>query len=102
MAPIRARDDKPTIELGDIRFAVRPLRRLSGHTPVRQIGPLASKGVRNARIDAGLCRSEINRRVGRIVRAIKWAVGAEIAPPSGHHRTTTAFRPPSPPAGADV
>lgn len=36
-------------------------------------------------IDAGLCRNEVNKRTGRIVRAFKRAVGEELIPPSVHH-----------------
>src|SRR5262249_42207593 len=79
------KNGKPTVEPGNIRLAVRPLRQLYGHTQARNFGPLALKAVRQAMIDAGHCRSAINRRVGRIVRAFKWAVGEEIIPPSLHH-----------------
>jgi integrase len=36
-------------------------------------------------IDTGLCRNEVNKRTGRIVRLFKWAVGEGIVPPSIHH-----------------
>jgi integrase len=78
------KNGKPTIEPGNIRLAIRPLRQIYGHTPARDFGPLGFKAVRKAMIDAGLCRSEINRRVGRIVLAFKWAVSEEIVPPSVH------------------
>ena len=47
-------------------------------------------------IDSGLCRSDINRRVGRIVRAIKWAVSEEIVPPAFTMRSRRS------PASAEV
>jgi integrase len=78
------KNGKPTVEPGNIRLAIRPLRQLYGHTPARDFGPLGLKAVRKAMIDAGLCRSEINRRIGRVVRAFKWAVSEEIIPPSVH------------------
>jgi integrase len=74
----------PTSEPRNIRLAVRPLRRLHGHVLARDIGPLVLKAVRQAMIDSGLCRTEINKRVRRIVRAFKWAVSEEIVPPSVH------------------
>jgi integrase len=40
-------------------------------------------------IDSGLCRSEINRRIGRVVRAFKWAVSEELVPPSVHQALQT-------------
>jgi integrase len=45
-------------------------------------------------IRAGNCRSEINRRVGRIVRMFKWAVSEELVPPSVYEalRTVSGLR----------
>jgi integrase len=76
---------KPTSEAANIALAFRPLRRLYGHTIAKEFGPLALKAVRQALIDSGLCRNEVNRRVRIIVRAFKWAVGEEMIPPSVHH-----------------
>jgi integrase len=75
----------PTKEPSNIRLAVRPLLKLYGHTPAREFGPLALKAVREAMIEADICRSEVNRRVGRIVRLFKWAVENELVPASVHH-----------------
>jgi hypothetical protein len=36
-------------------------------------------------IDSGLCRNEVNKRTGRIVRLIKWAVGEGMIPAPVHH-----------------
>lgn len=80
---------KPTVEPGNIRLAVRPLRQLYGHTPARDFGPLGLKAVRQAMVDSGLCRLEINRRVGRIVRLFKWAVSEELLPPTVHQALQT-------------
>ena len=63
----------------------RPVRQLYGHTLARDFGPLALKTVRQALIDSGLCRNEVNKRTGKIKRAFKWAVSEEIAPPSVYH-----------------
>jgi len=76
---------KPTTEPVNIRLALRHLRKTYGHTPARDFGPLKLKTVRQVMIDSGLCRNEINKRVRRIVRVFKWAVGEEIVPPSVHH-----------------
>jgi integrase len=76
---------KPTSELPCIRVSVRPLRRLYGETMARDFGPLQLKAVRQAFIDSGLCRNEVNKRTGRIVRLFKWAVGETMVPPSLHH-----------------
>lgn len=79
------KNGKPTTEPVNIRLALRPLRRLYGHTLARSFGPLALKAVRQVMIATGLCRSEVNKRVRHVLRAFKWAVGEEIVPPSIHH-----------------
>ncbi len=79
------KNGRPTKEPGLLRLSYRLLRERYGHTFARDFGPLALKAVREARIAAGLSRSEINRRVGRIVRAFKWATENELVPPSVHH-----------------
>jgi integrase len=77
--------DRPTTESASIRLSLRPLRQLYGHTLARDFGPLALKAVRRAMIDSGLCRNEVNKRTGRVVRAFKWAAENEMVPPSVHH-----------------
>jgi integrase len=83
------KDGRPTVEPGNIRLAVRPLRQLHGHTLAREFGPLALKAVRAAMAGAGICRTEINRRIGRIVWLFKWAVSEEMIPPSVHQALRT-------------
>jgi integrase len=80
---------QPTVEPGNIRLAVRPLRQLYGHTLTQDFGPVALKAVRGAMVEADICRSEINRRIGRIVRLFKWAVSEEMVPPSVHQALQT-------------
>jgi integrase len=79
------KNGQPTDEPANIRLAIRPLRRLYGHTLAREFGPLRLKTVREALIESGLCRNEVNKRVGKIVRAFKWGVGEEMIPSSVHH-----------------
>lgn len=76
---------KPTTETACIRVSIRPLRQLYGDTPAKDFGPLQLKAVRQAMIDSGLCRNEVNKRTGRIVRLFNWAVGEGMVPPSLHH-----------------
>ncbi|WP_240911487.1 tyrosine-type recombinase/integrase [Paludisphaera soli] len=83
------KNGKPTVEPGNIRLAGRPLRQLYGQTPAREFGPVALKAVRGAMAEADICRSEINRRIGRIVRVFKWAVSEEMVPPSVHQALQT-------------
>ena len=88
------KNGKPTTEAECIRYSVRPLRKLYGHTPVKDFGPLALKAVREEMVKSGLCRNECNKRTGRIVRLFKWAVSEELAPASVHHalRAVTGLR----------
>lgn len=79
------KDGKPTRELENIRHAVRPLRRLYGHTLARDFGPLALKSLRASMVEAGLCRNEVNKRIGKIARVFRWAVENELVPASVHH-----------------
>jgi integrase len=103
-------DGTPTGELGNLRDALRPLRKLYGHTPARDFGPLALRAVRadmvkqpvvkrlkvtdpatgKARweervIRNGLARGVVNARINRIRRVFKWAVSMELVPPSVLH-----------------
>jgi hypothetical protein len=79
------KNDAPTGEADNIRYAVRPLRRLYGHTLAKEFGPLALKAVRQAMIQSGLCRNEVNRRTRHVVRVFGWAVENELIPSSVHH-----------------
>lgn len=62
----------------NIRFAVRPLAKLCGHTVAGAFGPIALKTVRDAMIRENICRNEVNKRIGRIVRLFKWGVENEL------------------------
>jgi integrase len=75
----------PTTEVEAVRASLRPLRQLYGGTPAGEFGPLKLKAVRQAMIDSGLCRNEVNKRTGRVVRCFKWGVENELVPPSVHH-----------------
>lgn len=100
-------DGRPTGELSDYKYSLRPLRELYGHTPARDFGPLALKAVREAMVRQpvthkvkvmdpasgevreeikvlrqGLSRKLINQRIGRIRRMFRWAVENELVPPS--------------------
>ena len=80
----RKTDGSPGGELDNLRLALRPLRMLYGGTPARDFGPMALKGVRRAMIDSGLCRRTVNQRIGRMVRAFRWAVENELVEPALH------------------
>jgi integrase len=87
----RHTDGTPTSELDNYRLSLRPLRELFGRLLAADFSPLKLKAVRQKMIVAGLCRTEINRRVGRVVRLFRWSVGEELVP-EGVHRALTAVR----------
>jgi integrase len=78
-------DGAATSEVGCILEAIRPLRRLYGHTLARDFGPLALKAVRVAMVELGWARTTVNGAVGRIRRLFRWAIANELAPPSVYH-----------------
>jgi 2-keto-4-pentenoate hydratase len=79
------KNNQATAEPGNIRLALRPLHALYGSTVAAEFGPLALKTVRQAYIDAGLCRNEFNKRTRHIVRLFNWAMSDELVPPPVHH-----------------
>jgi integrase len=99
----RRPDGTATHELEDYRLTLRPLKRLYGHTPAKDFGPLALKAVRQAMISGSwlkpeekekyqkrgkpmeLSRGVANQRIGRLRRLFKWAVENELVPPTVYH-----------------
>ena len=79
------KDSKPTETLTGIRTALRPLRQLYGSTPAADFGPKSLKVVRHHLINAGLSRGVINKRIGQIKTAFKWAVAEELVSPLVYH-----------------
>jgi integrase len=79
------KDGQPTSEVGNIKLALRPLKRLYGSTPAAEFGSVALKMVRQAMVESGICRGEVNKRTRHVVRAFKWGVSEELVPPSVHH-----------------
>src|SRR5882724_419724 len=71
-------DGKPTREVDNLRDASRPLRKLYGHTPARDFGPLGLRAIQQEMINNGLCRRVINDRIKRIRRMFRWAASVEL------------------------
>jgi len=65
------KNGKVTGEVDNIRHALKILRRLYGSTEAAEFSPLSLKAVRDAYVAADLCRNEVNRRTGIVVRAFK-------------------------------
>lgn len=75
------KNGKPTSELDCLRSALRPLRRMHGHTPVDSFGPVALQAVRVAMIEKGWARKSINKHVSRIRSVFRWGVANELVKP---------------------
>lgn len=76
----RHKDGSPTSEVGCMRHALRPLVQLHGRCRVREFTPIKLKAARQAMIDAGLCRTNINRQVHRIRQVFNWGVEHSYVP----------------------
>lgn len=74
------KNGKPTREISNIKYAMVPLVELHGETRVAEFGPLGLKAVQVKMIESGICRRQINSRIGKIKRMFKWAVSEEKAP----------------------
>ncbi len=72
-------------ELDNIRDAVKPVKELFAELPAVKFGPRALRAVRQKMIGAGLCRRNINYRIGRIKRVFKWAASEELLPGEVFH-----------------
>lgn len=78
----RRPDGTQTQEVGEFKRVASHLRRLYGHTPIVEFGPLALKAVREQFLAAGWCRNVVNARTNRIRHILKWAAGEELVPGS--------------------
>jgi integrase len=86
----RGADGKPTQELENLHEALKPLRRLYGHTLARDFGPLALRALRDTMVRSGwLARTTINSRINRVRRAFKWAASVEMIPATVHEALRT-------------
>ena len=74
------KNGQPTWEQANIRQALRPVKELFGLSPAVQFGPRALKAVREWMIQAGRSRNVINKDIGRVRRAFRWAVENELLP----------------------
>jgi site-specific recombinase XerD len=76
----RTADGNPSPELDDMRYALRSLRALYGHTPAAKFGPLALRTVQEHMAKSGLSRGVVNDRTSRIKRVFRWAASFEVLP----------------------
>lgn len=94
-------------DLANLKDALRPLKRLYGHTPAREFGPKALKALRLALVRGdwlthqekehrhhhnrplGMSRRYLNRHLHRIRRLFAWAESEELVPAGTHHALLT-------------
>ena len=62
------KNGEPTNEVNAIRSALRNIVNLYRKSPAREFGPKRLKTVRQAMVEAGYYRTNINKLVGRIKR----------------------------------
>jgi integrase len=80
---------QPSAELENIRTALKPVRRLYGHTKASAFGPLALRAVQENLVKAGLSRGVVNARLNRARRVFKWGVSRELIPSSVYESLRT-------------
>jgi len=78
-------DGTPTSEVANHQQALRLLKALYADTKAADFGPLKLKAVRQAMVDKGWCRDTVNKAVGRLRNAFRWATENELIPPSVYH-----------------
>lgn len=77
------KNGEPTSEQPLIRYVVRDLKALYGHTNAIDFGPLALKAIRQTWMDSGrFSRGTINSHTRRVVRIFRWAASEEMIPAS--------------------
>lgn len=77
------KNGKLTDEVACIKSAVRSLVELYPDLPANDFGPIALKAVRQRMIDGGtMCRSFINKSIGRIRRMFRHGVEHELIEPA--------------------
>lgn len=78
-------DGRPTSEQDNIRQALRPLRRLYGHTQAARFDGLALDALRQHRAEAGYARTRINKDCSRVKAMFKWASARKLVPTAVWH-----------------
>lgn len=91
----RNADGTPTGQAAGVRFALRHLMTMYGHTQASDFGLLALKAVRGALIESGNSRKTVNLRVGLVRQFFKWCVAEELIPSSVYEalRTVPGLQP---------
>jgi integrase len=85
----RSENGESSLELENIRTALKPLRRLYEQTQAGAFGPLALRAIQEEMVKAGLSRGVVNARVNRVRRVFKWAVSFQMIPSSVYESLRT-------------
>jgi integrase len=96
--------DLTTAEVVNMTCALRPMEVLYGHELASLFGAKKLKAVRDLMVGGydsggkhfrGLCRKQVNARMGRIKRVFKWAASEELVPVAVYQAIATlaALRP---------
>lgn len=85
----RRANGTPTGTIHNIKDALRYVVKLYGPTRAREFGPRKLKAVRQAMIDDGRCRTNINRLVHWVRRMFSWAAENEHLPVEVHAALAT-------------
>lgn len=70
----------PATELVNFRYALRPLRRLYGHTPAKDFRAKALKAVQGEMVRLGWSPRPLNRNIVRVRTMFRWAESEELVP----------------------
>jgi integrase len=74
------KDGRPTSQVLTIKHAVRPVRELYGDQSPRSFTVQSLRTVRQQFVDAGLARSEVNRRTRIVIQAFRHGVVEGLVP----------------------
>lgn len=78
-------DGKPTSSMAHFNVVIRALRKMYDSLPVAEFGPVKLKAIRQSWVDAGLTRTECNRRTGAIKQIFRWGTSEELVPTGIYH-----------------
>jgi integrase len=85
----RRPDGTPTTEVHNVKLALRPLRKLYGHTPAASFDTLELEALREQMVRDGRCRNRVNKDVARVRRMFRWGATKKLVPAGVYHDLAT-------------
>jgi integrase len=82
-------DGTQTSEVSNFKRALKVLKEMYAFKEASDFGPLALRAVREKMIELGWVRSSINKQIGRIKMAFRWAVAEELLSPTVYQALIT-------------